>query len=616
MHLLSRVAYQEGHVDEALDLMGKSLALKPDQAEARLDLGSMLVELGRLDEAVAAYQQAISIKPGWSQPRLNLGTVFKRQGRPADAIACFEKAIELEPGLIEAHHKLGILLYEIGHVRAAIAVFERATALFPGNAWAHAVLGDWHRDNGHPDRAACAYQRAIAAKPDWAEAHSSLGEALRLEGQLEPAMAACRQAIALQPGLAQAHNNLANALKEAGQLDAAIAAYRRASELAPNSAPICNNLGVGLKEAGHLDEARAIFQRAISLDPQFADAHNNLAACLREQGHFEEAMPILRRAIRLKPDFAIAHFNLAMSLLTRGDFAQGWEEYEWRWKCTEFSSKPRGFSQPLWDGSDLENRTLLLHAEQGFGDTIQFIRYLPMVAKRGGRILLECQRELVRLLQSYSSICQLIPRGDPLPAFDLHCPLLSLPRIFQTTVDSIPSKVPYLFPPQDLVERWRNQPQFANRPFKVGLAWAGSPAHRNDATRSLSLDQLAPLGRLSEVTFYSLQKGPAATQTTRPPAGMTLIDLSPDLHDFADTAAAISQMDLVIAADTAVCHLAGALRKPAWTLLRFAAEWRWLSGRADTPWYPSMRLFHQHSPGDWDSVLTQVATALESMRHG
>ena len=611
MHMLSRIAYQEGQVNDALELIGKSLALKPDYADAQLDLGNMLLQQGRQDEAAAAYKQAISIKPQWAQPQVNLGTVLRSQGKIAEAIECFRQAIALDPALPEAHHKLGASLHETGQLEGAIASFEKVVALSP-KARAYAILGDQYREIGELDRAASAYRQAVALKPDWADVHNSLGEVLRKLGELDAATAAYRQAIAVNPGLAQAHNNLANALKDAGQLEDAIASFQHAAELAPDSAEIRANLGVALQEAGRLDAAELACRAAISLRPDFAEAHNNLAACLREGGRLGESIVVAREAIRLRPDFAIAHFNLAMSLLSGSDLLSGWDEYEWRWKCTEFPSKDRGFPQLLWDGSDLGDRTLLVHAEQGFGDTIQFIRYLPMVAGRGGKIIVECQPQLVRLLQPFSSICRIIGRTDSLPSFDVHCPLLSLPRIFQTTLDSIPADVPYLFPPSEVVEDWRSKLHLPDEQFNIGLAWAGGRTFSSDRTRSLSLDRLAALAAVGGARFYSVQKGYAAAQAAGPPAGMNLIDLSAELNDFVDTAAVITLMDLVITTDTSVAHLAGALGKPTWILLRFAADWRWLEERDDSPWYPSMRLFRQSAPGDWDGVIRQVVGELNT----
>ena len=328
----------------------------------------------------------------------------------------------------------------------------------------------------------------------------------------------------------------------------------------------------------------------------------------------DEAIAVFRQAIALNPNLPGAHNNLAMALLARGDFQQGWEEYEWRLKCEDFPSHLRNLTQPQWDGGPLETRTLLLHTEQGFGDAIQYIRYLPLVAQRGGRIIIGCQAELQRLFRTIPGSCQIVTPGQPLPAFDLHCPLLSLPRVFGTTLDNIPKTVPYLSPEPALVDAWNRTLGAAGGRLRVGLAWAGNPRFKADRTRSLNLQQLAPLAAARGVKFYSLQKGPAGEQAKHPPAGLEWVDLGPEVKDFADTAAVMSLMDLIITTDTSVPHLAGALGRPVWVMLQFVPHFCWLLDREDSPWYPTMRLFRQDSRGDWESVITRVAEALSQMK--
>jgi len=332
-------------------------------------------------------------------------------------------------------------------------------------------------------------------------------------------------------------------------------------------------------------------------------------------GRIDEAIAACRQAIALNPDYAEFHFNLALSLLTSGDFQQGWEEYEWRWKCKEFPSPARDFAQPQWDGCPLEGRTLLLHTEQGHGDALQFIRYFPLVEQRGGKILIECYAELQRLFRTTAGRCQVVVRGQPLPAFDLHSPLLSLPRVFGTNLANIPNTVPYLRADPEDAGRWQRRLADDSALVKVGLAWAGRPTHTNDRNRSIKLARLAPLGQLPGVRFFSLQKGEVAAEAKTPPPGMELVDWTEELKDFAETAALIANLDLVVAVDTAVVHLAGAMGKPVWVLLPFGSDWRWLLERQDSPWYPSMRLFRQSRIGDWDSVIARVVEALSLQIH-
>ena len=304
----------------------------------------------------------------------------------------------------------------------------------------------------------------------------------------------------------------------------------------------------------------------------------------------------------------MAHWNLSLALLLSGDFAGGWEEYEWRWKMK--NNDGRNYSCPLWQGEDIVGRTINLHVEQGFGDTIQFIRYAPMVMQRGAKVIVECQPQLVRLLASVEGLAHITDRTASSIYFDMHAPLLSLPRIFSTTLKTIPCHVPYLSADRVLVAKWRQKIEPLPGRFRVGLVWAGNPTHGNDRNRSCALVDFALLAKIPNVIFYSLRKDEGAEQCENPPHEINLVDLTRDIADFADTAALMDNLDLIISVDTAVAHLAGALGRPVWTLLPFVPDWRWLLDRRDNPWYPTMRLFRQSKPGNWRGVMADVANAL------
>jgi len=336
---------------------------------------------------------------------------------------------------------------------------------------------------------------------------------------------------------------------------------------------------------------------------------------LKAKGRLHDAIAAYRRAIALNPNYAVAHYNLSLALLAKGDFQPGWEEHEWRWRWKDFSSPSRNFVQPQWDGRALEGRTILLHAEQGYGDAIQFVRYLPLVAQRGGKVIIECLPELHRLFRTAGN-CQIAATDQPLPDFDFHCPLLSLPRVFGTKLADVPNIVPYLSPDPALVNAWSQRLGASDGQMRVGLAWAGNPRFKFDRTRSLNLNRLAPFAIVRGVQFYSLQKGPAGRQVANPPTGLNLIDLGPELKDFADTAAVMSLMHLIITTDTSVPHLAGALARPVWVMLQSVPHFCWLLEREDSPWYPSMRLFRQPGRGDWDGVIARVADELCLLRGG
>ena len=538
---------------------------------------------------------------------LQIAVRHHQAGQLAQARALYQQILAREPNHADALHLLGVIAHQAGQNDAAIELIGRAISVKPDFPQAHCNLGNVLRDQGRLDESIAACRRAIALKPDLPEAWCNLGNALQENGQLGDAVDAYRRAIGLKPNYPEAHSNLGASLREKGQLDEAIAACRQAIALRPGFAEAHSNLGIALHVDQQLDEAVAVYRQAIALRPDLPEPHFNLGTAFRDQGLLAEAMAAYHRAIGLRRDYAEAHYNLArVLLLLRGEFLPGLNELEWRQRCRDFPLSRRTFGRPQWDGSDLANRTILLHAEQGFGDTIQFIRYVPLVAARGGTVVLECDPVLRRLLQGTSGIGRWVDFGQTLPSFDVHCPLMSLPLAFGTTIQTIPQDVPYLRADPEAVERWR----LAGDRLNVGLVWAGRPTHQNDRNRSLALSDMASLAQVREVRFHSLQKGEAGKQAKDPPAGMGLMDRTEELNDFAETAALIANLDLVISVDTAVAHLAGALGKPVWTLLPFVPDWRWLLEREDSPWYPTMRLFRQPTRGDWSSVLTRVTEAL------
>ena len=585
---------------------------------------------GRLAEAEALYRQILAAEPHHAEALHHLGVVAHQVGRNDLAVELIRQAIALQPNFPAAYSNLGIVLFDRGHRADAIAAYRQAIALQPNYAEAHSNLGIALSDQAHPAEALAAYRQAIALRPDYPEAHYNLGVALYDQGRLEEALAAYRQAIVLRHNYPEVHYNLGITLYDQGQWEEAVAAYRQAVALRHNYPEAHYNLGNALRVNGQLNEALASYRQAIALQPNYPEAHGNLGNVLKDQGQLDQAIATYRRGLAFRPDYAEIHSNLALALLGKGDFLRGWEEYEWRWKLKDTASPERNFTQPQWDGDPLGGRTLLLHTEQGFGDAIQFIRYLPLVAQRGGKITLECQPELQRLFQSMLPDLPVVARGQGLPTFDVHCPLLSLPRLFPTDLGNLPRTVPYLRADPAESALWRERlaslgssirpsgpdrqsgPNHPSGPdLKVGLVWAGRPTHTNDRNRSLKLTSLAPLAEVPGVRFISLQKGAAAAEARTLPAEMELIDVAEDLKDFADTAALLANLDLVIAVDSAVVHLAGAMGQPVWTLLPFAPDWRWLLDRSDSPWYPTMRLFRQPSIGDWESVIAEVREQLQ-----
>ncbi|MSN25189.1 MAG: tetratricopeptide repeat protein [Geobacter sp.] len=402
------------------------------------------------------------------------------------------------------------------------------------------------------------------------------------------------------------------ALHNLGRFIEAISSYRQALELAPDTGEIHNNLGNSLMATGNFPEAAESFAAATRLLPSNPVPLTALATAQQALGKIAGAESSCRSALSLAPDFAEAHWNLALNLLLQGRYAEGWREYEWRWRRAAFTSPVRHINVQQWDGSALEGKTILLHAEQGFGDAIQFVRYVSLVAKLGGSVLLECHPELVSLFQGVEGVQTVLPFGESLPDADYQISLLSLPHILGTTVDNIPSKTPYLSPSSGHRSKWAHLLTDYRDTLRIGLIWAGKSYP--DPLRSCRLSDLAPLAAVGNSTFFSLQLGPGAEQMSCKPPGMKLIDLTAEISDFSDTAALIEQLDLVISIDTATAHLAGALGKPTWLLLPYAPDWRWLLKRADSPWYPGMRLFRQETSGKWDTVINKVAMAFVQNR--
>jgi tetratricopeptide (TPR) repeat protein len=562
---------------------------------------------GRLAEAEAFYQQVLAQNPQHIGALHLLGAIAHQSGRNDIAVDLLRRAIRLNPDIPEVHNELGIALKNKGEIDGAIAAYRKAIALRANFVDAFINLGNALKDKGQLDEAISVYRRAIALRPDYAGAYGNLGIALKNKGQLDEAVAAYRQAIALRPNYPEAYYNLGIALQHKGEFEEAIAAFRQAIALRPNFSEAHNNLANALKERGELDEAMAACRQAIALKPDNAEAYYNLGNALAHRCDFDDAIAAYRRAVQLKPDAAHMHWNLAVLLLRTGQFVEGWDEFEWRLK-DQTRNLSRNFPQPQWNGEDLAGKTLLLYTEGGYGDAFHFIRYVPQLRGRGAKIILECQPTLVRLFGGVAGIDELIARGQTLPAFDFQISLLSLPRLFKMDLTNIPGSVPYLSAgPQERL-RWKGRVEQDGR-LNVGLVWAGSPRQTpSEELRSRRLDILAPLARTQNVRFYSLQKG-RESGDARPP-GMELIDFTGELNDFGETAALIENLDLVISVDTSVAHLAGALGKRVWVLIPFLSDFRWLMDRTDSPWYPTMRLFRQKRPGDWDDVVRQVADEL------
>lgn len=483
-------------------------------------------------------------------------------------------------------------------------------ALDPRDTAALVLLAGIAADAGDAAGGRHAAERALAVDPRAGPAHYVMGRLHELEGALPAAEASYRTALRFDPRRARTHNNLGCVLHMQGRLEEALACYRTAIELDPALPEARHNFASIARDADGIHHAAAGYRLQVQANPRDADAWTNLGNALRELGKLDDAMDAFGRAIGVAPDHAEAHFSRSLLLLLRGDYAPGWREHEWRWRLPAHAQQLQRFGSPIWDGRAIAGGTILLHAEQGLGDTLQFVRYALLVAARCARVVLECQSGLATLMRGVRGVDQVIAQGDPLPRYDAHAPLMSLPAIFGTTLDSIPWDSPYVRAMHQGAEA--PPPLAPAEGLRVGLAWAGRPEQWDDRKRSISLDMLAPLAEIPGITFFSLQKGAAAEQATNPPPGMRLIDLNGVTRNFSD-ASYIGQFDLVISVDTSVAHLAGAMGAPTWILVAYAPDWRYHLGREDNPWYPTMRLFRQPADGDWRGAIAAVADALRAL---
>jgi tetratricopeptide (TPR) repeat protein len=609
--------------DEALASYDRALVLRPAYADALCNRGAALHALRRYDEALAACDRGIALQPDYAEAHSNRGNTLRSLRRYNEALAACDRALALVPDFAEAHCNRGSALHALQRFDEALASFDRALALRPAYADALCNRGAALHALKRYDEALAACDRSIALQPDYAEAHSNRGNTLRSLRRYNEALAACDRALALAPDFAEAHCYRGSALHTLQRFDEALASFDRALALRPAYADALCNRGAALHALKRYDEALVACDCSIASQPDYAEAHSNRGVTLQDLMRCEEALASFSRALMLRPDFAGAHNNEALCRLLIGDFERGWQKHEWRWQADQLANERRHFPQPLWLGSgELAGRTILLHAEQGFGDTLQFSRYVPLVAARGARVILEVQRPLQDLMRTLAGAAQVVSQGEPPPAFDLHCPLLSLPLALRTRLDTIPARTPYLAAPEAKVRAWRDRLAGHAKP-RIGLVWAGNPrkelpnCHRVDALRSMEFAQLAPLLEVSDCEFYSLQKGDdAVTQLRGSTLRQHVVDWTDDLHDFSDTAALIENLDLLITVDTAVAHLAGALNKPIWLLNRYNTCWRWLLDREDSPWYPTARLFRQDASRTWDGVVTRACAALRDYARG
>ena len=530
-------------------------------------------------------------------------------GESKEAFAPLTATSALARGESERLNAAASAKYATEDYAGAIEPLRRVLNLNPDSAAAHnnLAIALWRAQRLSEAELHC--RRALALGAEYVPAYKLMAEMLRQRNDAAGALAFYDRIVALDPKGPMAHNNAGLVLRNLGRFDEAEAAFKRALALKPDDPGVRFNVLMMRRDDSGLAEAIACCRGSLEQSPDNVDVLTNLAVVLLQVGDYDQALAHFERAARLKPNNYSTRANMSLLLLMLGEYERGWSEYEHRWDLFEVT-KPK-FAQPLWQGEQLNGRTILLHHEQGLGDTIQCLRYVPMVAARGGRVVLRLERTLVRLAASLAENIVISPPRAPLPAFDVWSPLLSLPRLFGTRVETIPANVPYLGVRPPIIERWRRRLDGVAG-LRVGLVWGGSPRHLNDFRRSVDLARLRPILDVPGVSFVSLQVGPRAADLAALPTG-AMVDLSAELTDFSETAGAMMNLDLIIAVDTAVVHLAGSLARPTWVMMPFTPDWRWMIGREDNSWYPTLRLYRQSAPSDWDGVIARVAADLAAL---
>ncbi len=625
-----------GRPAEAVPCFRQALQWQPQNAGYHSNLGNVLSAIGQHEEAAACHWHSIQLDPGSAVAHSNLGSCLHALNRLEEAKRCFQKAVQLDPNYPEAHNNLGTALDKEGHIVDAAPCYEQAIRLRPDYADAWYNLANVLKRQVELEEAVHYFRETVRLRPDFPEAYNNMATLLYALNRFDEALACCHEALRMRPDFPDAQANLATitedfrqrvapqasslaALPCSAKLDEASRCYRETLRLRPNHAEACNNLGSILDRQGKFAEAEIQYRESIRLRPNNAEAISNLGIALLRQNKLDDAGYYYDEALRQQPDLGAAHWNRSLLWLLRGDFQRGWAEYEWRWTQPKFIK--REFSQPRWDGSALDGKTILLYAEQGLGDTLQFIRYATMAADRGAKVIVECQRIAIPLLAGVRGIHRLVAQDTPLPPFDVQLPLLSVPGVLHTELGTIPGAVPYLKIDPALVERWRREigtpKRLGGRRLQVGVVWQGNPANSTDRQRSIPLSHFAVLAKLDGVQLISLQKGPGTEQLHALQGRFPIVDLEsrlgPPAESLTNIAAILESLDLVISCDTAIAHLAGALAVPVWLAIAVVPDWRWLLGREDTPWYPTMRLFRQTRLDEWKDVFQRMAAALSEL---
>ncbi|HEU5046778.1 MAG TPA: tetratricopeptide repeat protein [Rickettsiales bacterium] len=604
--------HQAGNLDEAEKLYRQLLAASPKNADVLTLLGVIEIQRGAPAKAIKFLDKAIAANPKHAMAYHNYGSALAMQHKYREALVKYDAALSHNAENPDTYYSRATVLFSLKRFQEAVESCQKALTFAPENAVACNTCAAALLQLKRYEEALAYCDRAIMLQPGYANAHNNRAIILQRLKRYEEALESCDRALTLSPNHAEAHSTRGSILRNLKRYDEALASCDKALGIIPGFAEAHNNRGNALLGLRRYEEAYAAYHAALASKPDYAEAHSNLGFILQNLQRYSAALIEYERAIALQPDYAEAQIHRALLKLLLGEFEEGWREYEWRWKHADTSSADaRPFEQPLWLGAEpLAGKTILLHSEQGFGDTLQFCRYASMVEALGANVIMEVQAPLVQIVSSVADYSgQVMETQCFTGEFDFHCPLMSLPHAFKTTVETVPAQVPYLHAPPATLLEWQARLGAKTRP-RIGIAWSGAAKHVNDHNRSIALHLLQPLLEM-DFEFFSLQKEVRESDAAFL-ASSSITHLAHELRDFSDTAALASEMDLVISVDTSLVHLAGALGKKTWVLLPVVPDYRWLLDREDSPWYPTARLFRQQEINDWGGVIARV---VEALRH-
>jgi tetratricopeptide (TPR) repeat protein len=579
---------------------------------ASLRAAARLHQAGELDQAERLYRKVLSRQPGLALALHSLGLIAFQQGRLNEAEELVAQAVRSDSTSSHQHNTLGVIFDTQGRLDEAVQSFQEAVRLKADYAEAHRNLAATLQAQGRTDLSLASLRTAAQLEPERSQTHLDLADALKRQGLLQEAVTHYTQALALQPDLAEAHNNLATTFKQLGSLEEAARCQIKAISLRPEDPNFHGNMAAIFQDQNRFEEAIGHCRKSLDLAPERAEAHVNLASVLRDAGRLDEAIAANAEALRRSPDSAAAHWNQAVCLLLAGRFRGGWKEFSWRRQVNYAACYPHVHPWPVWNGEDFHGKRLFVHCEQGLGDAIQFVRYLPAVKRRGGTVVFGAWKPLCRLFAGLDGVDELVElSGQQPPAVqaDLQVSLLDLPGIFGIQQEDLPGRMPYLAAGPRRVQQ--SPLGLDGRDFKVGLVWAGSPRHSRDSQRSCPLALFGALARIAGLKIYSLQKECPDPGDRQRLQQWGIVDLADQLQDLGDTASVIERLDLIVSVDTVVLHLAAAMARPVWGLIAYSPDWRWMLQREDSPWYPTLRLFRQPQPADWQTVLDRVALELQ-----